>query len=204
MQRYAITDRSLLPRHREGWETALCAQVQRWVGAGVEWVQLREKDQPEEVLAPLIRRLAGLIEGSRTRLVINNFPPGFAIDLGAGGVHLPGGASAPQIRAARGVAGTVSVSCHTLPEVAAAREGQAAAILWSPVFGKAVKGVEVRSGEGLAGLADACRAAEPVPVFALGGVTAGNAASCVDAGAVGVAGIRLFHGDHWRFLRGSV
>lgn len=203
MQRYAITDRALLPRHRQGWEAALGMQVQRWVGAGVEWVQLREKDQPEEILAPLVRRLAELVAGTRTRLMINNLPPGFAVDLGAAGVHLPGGATALDIIAARRIAKEVSVSCHTPAEVAAARQGQATAILWSPVFGKAVKGVEVRPGEGLAGLTEACRAAAPVPVFALGGVTAGNAASCVEAGAAGVAGIRLFHGDHWRFLRGD-
>jgi thiamine-phosphate pyrophosphorylase len=37
-----------------------------------------------------------------------------------------------------------------------------------------------------------CEAAAPVKVVALGGVTWANAQECVDAGAAGVAGIRLF------------
>ena len=42
---------------------------------------------------------------------------------------------------------------------------------------------------GLAGLTDICRSV-PVPVIAIGGIDASNAADCVAAGAVGVAVIR--------------
>jgi len=48
-------------------------------------------------------------------------------------------------------------------------------------------------GTGLVVLEQACRAAAPVPVFALGGVTAENAADCLRAGAAGIAAIRLVH-----------
>jgi thiamine-phosphate pyrophosphorylase len=43
---------------------------------------------------------------------------------------------------------------------------------------------------GLEGLREACRAS--IPVLALGGVTLQNAQACLDAGAAGIAGIRLF------------
>ena len=44
---------------------------------------------------------------------------------------------------------------------------------------------------GLAALAEVCRCF-PVPVFALGGVGRENAKDCIQAGAAGVAGIRMF------------
>ncbi len=200
MQRYAITDRSLLPFTRGGWEAALLARAAQWAADGVEWIQLREKDLPESVLVPFIRKLAGVVKGSPTRLLVNGLSPGFAIDAGAGGVHLPGGSTLPQVSAAVRAAGIVTVSCHTAGEVAAARAGRAAAILWAPVFEKSVRGGNVQSGTGLLPLAQACAAAQPVPVFALGGVSPANAAECLGAGAVGVAGIRLFAGDAWKEL----
>ena len=48
-------------------------------------------------------------------------------------------------------------------------------------------------GQGIDQLRTACLAASPIPVYALGGVTLENAAACLDAGAAGIAGIRLFH-----------
>ncbi len=43
---------------------------------------------------------------------------------------------------------------------------------------------------GLTKLREACRA--NIPVLALGGITLENAKSCIDAGAAGIAAIRLF------------
>jgi thiamine-phosphate pyrophosphorylase len=56
---------------------------------------------------------------------------------------------------------------------------------------------------GLAKFREACQAAAPLPVFALGGVTSANARQCVEAGAAGVAAIRLFMGksEGWRPLK---
>jgi thiamine-phosphate pyrophosphorylase len=41
-------------------------------------------------------------------------------------------------------------------------------------------------------LHEACLAATPLPVLALGGVTAENQQQCLAAGAAGIAAIRLF------------
>ncbi len=204
MQRYAITDRTLLPPHKQGWEAALCSQVEQWVEGGVDWVLLREKDLPWERLAALVRSLAAMTRGGATRLLVNGLPAPLALEAGADGVHLAGGASVELVQASVRLVPLVTVSCHSLEEVEAAREGGASAMLWAPVFGKVVGGEVARAGTGLHALHGACVAAGPVPVFALGGIVAANAAACVAAGAAGVAGIRLFHGAEWRALYTSV
>jgi thiamine-phosphate pyrophosphorylase len=53
---------------------------------------------------------------------------------------------------------------------------------------------------GLTVFREACKLATPLPVFALGGVTAANAQQCVEAGAAGIAAIRMFMGKGWRGL----
>jgi thiamine-phosphate pyrophosphorylase len=65
-------------------------------------------------------------------------------------------------------------------------------ILFGPVFEKRVADVVVVEGLGLDALQEACAAAEGTPVLALGGVTWPRAELCIEAGAAGVAGIRLF------------
>jgi len=56
------------------------------------------------------------------------------------------------------------------------------------VFGK--RGSAGTPPAGLAALREVCRA--KIRVLALGGVTIDNAASCLEAGAAGIAAIRLF------------
>ena len=199
MQRYAITDRRLFPP--EDWRRALCGQVARWVAAGVEWVQIREKDLPEADLVSLTRSLAALPRRSPTQLVVNGLAPLLAREAGSDGIHLPGLTIAAQVQEAQTLAGRVTVSCHSFYEIEQARA--ASAILWAPVFGKTVDGKEINSGTGLEALRLACALARPTPVFALGGITSANADSCLHAGAAGVAGIRLFHGEAWRSLARS-
>ena len=203
MQRYAITRRAALPPHPRGTRAALHAQAARWVAGGVEWVQVREKDLPVAPLEELVRQLAEITAGTPTRLLLNGLPPAEARACGADGVHLPGDASPAAIRDAVDGIGLVSVSCHRLDEIDAAREGGVSAILWAPVFEKFVDDTQVGSGSGLETLHAACALAGSVPVFALGGVSAANAEACLLAGAAGVAGIRLFAGEEWRRLPGG-
>ena len=159
------------------------------------------------VLAGRVRSGATGQEPRATRLLVNGRAD-VALAAGADGVHLPAGPDAltpEEVRriftaAGRAQAPTISVSCHTLAEVEAARRRSADCILFAPVFEKVLRergmtatggASPVLPGAGLEVLQQACRAAAPVPVFALGGVTAENAADCIRAGAAGVAAIRL-------------
>ena len=166
----------------------------------MEWVQLREKDLAPDALLALTECLAAMTRGSGTRLLVNGLAMEQALAHGADGIHLPGSNAAATIQAAVAAGGAVSVSCHMLAEVEAAREGGATLILWAPVFGKTVDGREVVAGTGLDALQAACRVAGPVPIYALGGVSVTNAPLCGAAGTAGIAGIRLFHQEDWRQL----
>jgi len=82
----------------------------------------------------------------------------------------------------------VSLSCHSVLEVARAACQGADFAVFGPVFEK--KDAPQTSPAGLGGLREACR--QKIPVLALGGITLKNAHACLDVGAAGVAAIRLF------------
>jgi thiamine-phosphate pyrophosphorylase len=214
MLRYAITSRALYPGDEHERQAALLYEASRWAAEGIDIIQLREKDLPAADIAALAREILRAIrqknnaistknsairaENSPTKLLINSRPD-IALATGAHGVHLtaaPGELTPPQIRSlysADLTAPVITVSCHTLEDVRRARENHADAILFAPVFEKTFADDRTILGQGLDQLREACRAASPVPVYALGGVTLENAPSCLAAGAAGIAGIRLFH-----------
>jgi thiamine-phosphate pyrophosphorylase len=193
MQLCAITDRK---RTTE----PLLNLVEGWSNGGVHFIQLREKDLDAPALQSLAREVSTRIDRRRSKLLLNVPAPEWAAlarTAGADGVHLAG-------RPRPGVAATVrqsfpeaiiSLPCHSLNDVAMAIVQRVDLILFSPVFEKLS-----HQTKGLEGLRHACAAAQGIPVFALGGATAANAAECVAAGATGIAAIRLFAGDDWRCL----
>jgi thiamine-phosphate pyrophosphorylase len=198
MLRYAITSRALFPGDDHHQQAALVEQAARWASAGIGLIQLREKDLPAAWLANLARNLLKTLPAT-TKLLLNSRLD-IAIATAAHGVHLtaaPGELTPAQVRHLYAAASlpppVITVSCHTLAEVARARDSRVDGILFAPVFGKIIAGEMVTPGRGLDQLRAACTAAAPTPVYALGGVTVENAPSCLEAGALGIAGIRLFH-----------
>ena len=183
MQRCAITDGSA--GSRADWLVSRCAKL---AADGVELIVVRERELEPAALVAFARRVVGAAAGAR---VLVAGAPGQALAAGASGVHLsarPDGFTPAQVRALMPAA-YVSRSCHTLDEVRRAREQGADAVLFGPVFGKWVDGVEVVPGVGPERLAEAVAMAGEMPVFALGGVTEDNARLCRGAG---IAAIRLF------------
>jgi thiamine-phosphate pyrophosphorylase len=181
----------------EGW--GAMAQVRRWAEEGVDFVQLREKQMDAEELVKLAVAMVEVLRGSgKTKLLVNGRPD-VAVAAGADGVHLTsreGELTVGQVREVFRMAGAgravVGVSCHGVEEVRRAAAEGVDLILFGPVFEKRVAGEMVGEGVGLARLQEASEAAEGVPVLALGGVRWPRAELCVEAGAAGVAGIRLF------------
>lgn len=162
----------------------LAAVVAQACAGGCRWLSLREKDLPEAEQIALLARLREVVPPFGARLTLHGTAE-LARAAGADGVHLPGGGDAAAARALLGPGALVGLSVHAPTEAAAADPAQLDYITASPVFLTASKpGYGPALGtEGLAAFAAACA----VPVIALGGVAASNAAACRAAGAAGLA-----------------
>ncbi|MCU1221956.1 MAG: thiamine monophosphate synthase [Edaphobacter sp.] len=197
--RYAITSRALFPGTEVEQQAALLRQAALWAANGIDIIQLREKDLPTTQLAILSRNILHALQGTHTQLLINTRFD-VAMATSAHGVHLsssPGELIPIQLRhlysKARLRQPLITVSCHSIAEVERIRIQHPDAILFAPVFEKSIAGRTILPGVGLDRLREACAAAAPIPVYALGGVTLENTQACLEAGASGIAGIRLFH-----------
>jgi len=182
MQSYYITD----SRAAGGIEKVL-AFIERAIHDGVAMVQVREKHLPARQLLELARRAVALSAGSSTRVLVNTRVD-VALVAGASGVHLPAGSISParwrEIVPPRFLIG---VSCHTIRDLREAEAGGADFAVYGPVFPSPGKGPPI----GVDGLAEGVRGTR-LPVYALGGVDKTNAATCLRAGAAGVAAISWF------------
>jgi thiamine-phosphate pyrophosphorylase len=198
---YYITDRKSLAGTDAQQRSRLLGRIGEAAHAGVDYIQLREKDLAARDLERLAREAVQMVrENSATAKLLVNGRTDVALASGADGVHFPASELvAPEVRAlwmqASERAPVIAVSAHTVEEVRAAADQGAKFAVLAPIFEKA--NTDVRP-IGLDALRVACAStlrAESA-VLALGGVTLANAGVCLEAGAAGVAGIRLFqNGD---------
>ena len=153
------------------------------VAAGVDWVQVRDKQLEGGELLALVRAVQEAAPGTP---VLVNRRVDVALAASADGVHLGFDAvSGDAARELLGVDARIGTSCHDVEELMTASASHDYAHL-APIFDPLSKPAE-RPALGVEALADACRRAASLPVLAQGGVTAATARACLEAGAAGVA-----------------
>jgi thiamine-phosphate pyrophosphorylase len=191
-------------------QPALVEKIAAVAAAGIDWVQIREKDLPVRQLAGLTRE--AVARRTAARIIVNDRLD-VAIAEGAGGVHLgetglavadvakwvhlsesgvvvSDHGAASQFPVAASADFLIGVSCHSLEGAKEAVRDGADYIFFGPVFATPSK-VKFGAPQGVKKLAGVCNAA-PLPVIAIGGITLENAGECMAAGAAGIAAIRLF------------
>ena len=212
---YYITDRRAFPGDERSRRRRLLEKIREAARAGVDYIQLRERDLSTRELESLAREAMSIVRESsqlgtenrerRTTLLINSRTD-VALAVQADGVHLRSDDISPQevraawIKCGSGKCGAgalardlsppaavIGVSCHSPEEVAQAAVNGATFVVLAPIFEK--KDVPA-APVGLPILQRASRA--NIPVLALGGITLANAHSGLEAGAAGIGAIRLF------------
>ncbi len=202
---YYITDRSAFPGNEDARRRRLLEKIYEAAAAGIDYIQLREKDLSTRQLESLAGEAVQIIRAQsirRTALLINARTD-VALATSVAGVHLPANDVSPEETrkvwttccASETHAGEISssaplisISTHSPGEAIEAGSKGADLALFAPVFEK--KDAPGTFPKGLDALREACYS--KIPVLALGGITLENVEACLQAGAAGIAAIRLF------------
>ncbi len=162
--------------------------------AGINWIQIREKDLEARSLMELVRFAVAETRSTSTRVLVNDRLD-IALAGGAAGVHL-GEESLPLETVAewRRSSGrkdfAIGVSCHSLASAQAVERGGADYVFFGPVFATPSKAA-FGAPQGIERLREVCASID-IPVLAIGGVNLENFRAGLQAGVAGIAAIRLF------------
>jgi thiamine-phosphate pyrophosphorylase len=175
------------------WGGDPVAQARAACAGGAAVVQLRAKSAPDRETLAWAEALRELTRRAGALFVVNDRFD-LALAAQADGVHLgqqdlPPRRIPPHLRERL----VVGRSTHTLAEARAARSEPVDYVAGGPVFGTTSKD-SPHPARGLALLREAAAAVAPLPLVAIGGIHAGNAASAIAAGAAGVAVISAVAG----------
>ena len=182
-----VTDRL---RFGDDVERRVVQRVKAAAAAGVDLVQIRERDMEGRQLAHLVSRCVEAVTGTRTRVLVNDRLD-VALASGAHGVHLRSDSMpADRARASTPPGFLIGRSVHAVDEaVRVSASGAVDYLLFGTVF-------ETRSKPGQRAAGPAMLAhvagATTTPVLAVGGVTSETLEELAATGAAGFAAIGLF------------
>ncbi len=180
---YALTDAGLTPG------TALLPAVEAAIRGGARLVQYRDKSTDGARRLTEARALVELCRGHGVPLIVND-DPALAAAAGADGVHLgrdDGDVASARVRL--GPRALIGVSCYdSLERAVAASHAGADYVAFGSFYASGSKPDAARASPDL--LRQARRALPGIPICAIGGITPGNGAALVQAGAGMLAVIR--------------
>jgi thiamine-phosphate pyrophosphorylase len=198
-----VTDRHRLCADAAPFDVArrcLVEQASQAVAAGIDLIQVRERDLDTSQLAALVTDIVRVARGTVTRVVVNDRVD-VAMACGADGVHLRSDSMpADAVRRIAPPGFLIGRSVHRPDEAVAA--GPLDYLMAGTVFPTPSKSREPQGPPGpdadrllgLGGLGEIVRAVG-APVLAIGGMTVDRAAAVRAAGAAGLAAIGLFIGQ---------
>ena len=185
-----VTDRRRLSPGATEHQAAdrLVDHVREAAHAGIDLIQIRERDLDTRALAELARRCVSAVTGTKARVLVNDRSD-IALAVNGHGVHLRADSiSAADARSILPTDALIGRSVHTGER--AIRPNGLDYIVFGTMFGTASK----PSSQPLASvdeLSAVCHAVS-LPVLAIGGMTVERARVAAQAGAAGVAAIGLF------------
>jgi thiamine-phosphate pyrophosphorylase len=203
VEAYLVTDRRLAS------EEFLSRLLREAADAGVDRIQIREKDLGGRQLLRLVRQALDCVEGRRTTLFVNDRLD-VALSLPVHGLHLGRSSLPPEV--ARRIAGdelVIGSSAHNLEEALEAQENGADYLFVGPVYPTPSKEA-YGDPLGTARLETIVRRVR-IPVYAIGGIVPDRLEELRHVPLTGVAMISAFvrarsvpelirtvHGTRWR------
>ena len=164
----------------------IASKVKAAVTAGVRWVQLRDHDASSDKFDQHATKLVSeLVAIDRDVLVTINSRIRIA-DFH--GLHFHTGKHGPSIFESQLVLGSdapIGISAHNGKDLAEAVRDKAQYVIFSPIFPTSTR--PSAKPVGIDVLKKVCFHADPIPIYALGGITPQHVSACLEAGARGVA-----------------
>jgi thiamine-phosphate pyrophosphorylase len=182
---------SLVTDRKAMGDRPLVGLIREAAAAGVDLIQIRERDMVDGALADLTRAAVEAVRGTSAKVLVNDRLD-VALAAGAAGVHLRADSfGASQARTIAPPGFVIGRSVHDVDEAARTEaEGGCDYLIMGTVFPSGSK-PSGHEPSGLSALRDVC-ARVRLPVIAIGGMSIGHAAAVKAAGAAGVAAIGLF------------